>query len=226
MIAWRSQGNPADHLGCPAVVEIINSTLAPPATSHLFTFTIPEDSDALRTRSLGRNIRAPLASSPLAGHRNQAVSSAASDDTARASTWYGVCLTVWNHADPERARRLRLVKQKLASSARDILAGDDSTMLAGTSMVSLASPAQRGTHLSDKSAMRRRPSASETEHNWTDSEREGGRTPRQGMRGSIMTQSLVFSDVDGELANAFQPEGDTMFWIPYSLTLSKLEPFM
>ena len=208
------------------VVEIVNSTLAPPTTSHLFTFTIPEEPDSLTTRSLGRNVRAPLASSPLAGNRNQAVSSAAGDDTSRATTWYGVCLTVWNHADPERARRLRLVKQKLASSARDVLAGDESTMLAGTSMVSLAYPAQRGSHLSDKSAMRRRPSASETEHNWTDSEREGGRTPRQGIRGSIMTQSLVFSDADGELANAFQPEGDAMFWIPYSLTLGKSNLFI
>jgi hypothetical protein len=208
------------------LVEIVNSTLAPPATAHLFTFTVPEDSASLGTRSLGRNTRGPLPSSPLAGNRTQAISSAANDDTARASTWYGVCLTVWNHADPERAGHLRSVKKRLAASARDVLAADDSTLMAGGSMISLAPPGQRGSRIPDYNQIRRRPSGnrsgSETEPTWTDSEHGGRRTPHQGVRALSTTQSFIFSDVDGELASAFQPEGDAMFWIPYALTLGTL----
>lgn len=162
-----------------------------------------------------------MQSSPLAGNRTPA----ANDDNAKETTWYGVCLTVWNHADPERARRLSLVKKKLNTSAHDILAADESTLMAGTSSVSLAGPAQRGSRASDGINMKRRASGnrsgSETEPTWTDSEYEGGRNPRQGIRGSFLSQSLVFSDVDGELVNAFQPEADGMFWIPYALTLGE-----
>lgn len=170
------------------------------------------------TRILGRSTRAPMQSSPLAGNRTN-------DDTARETTWYGVCLTVWNHADPERARRLSLVKKKLNTSAQDILAADESTLMAGTSSISLAAPAQRNSRASDGINMRRRvsgnKSGSETEPTWTDSEYEGARNPRQALRGSFLSQSLVFSDADGELADAFQAEADGMFWIPYSLTLGR-----
>ena len=169
-----------------------------------------------------------MQSSSLAGNRTQAISSAANDDNARETTWYGVCLTVWNHADPERARRLSLVKKKLNTSAQDVLAADESTLMAGTSSISLAAPLQRGSRASDGINMKRRASGnrsgSETEPNWTDSEYEGARTPRQALRGSFLTQSLVFSDVDGELVNAFQPEADRMFWIPYALTLGQYRP--
>jgi nicotinamide N-methyltransferase len=206
-------------------VEIVNSTLAPPTTTHLFSFTIPEDTSLMGTRSLGRTTRGPMQSSPLAENRTQAVSSAANDDNARETTWYGVCLTVWNHADPERARRLGLVKKKLYTSAQDILAADESTLMAGTSSISLAAPAQRGSRASDGINMRRRvsgnKSGSETEPTWTDSEYEGTKTPRQALRGSFLSQSLVFSDADGELTNAFQPEVEGMFWIPYALTLGR-----
>lgn len=229
-------------------VEIVNSTVAPPTTAHSFIVCLPKekDQDVLGTQSLGRAAYQRTGLGAGAPQMHTTVSQTGS--SVRETIWHGVCLNVWLPADKERARRLKLLQAKLASTApaTDLVScgPDESTlMLMASSAVSLVSPEKRGsrvslagtqTHHADHRASGRVPhkklsqlsgekSGSETEPAWTDSEFEGGVTGGRRPMGRLsgFTQSLVFSDVDGAVLNVFQPEGDGTFWIPYALTLSE-----
>ncbi|KAF8309866.1 AEX-3 domain-containing protein [Cantharellus anzutake] len=119
-------------------VEIIASTLQPPSTVHTFTFQLPGSSDEPSTTSNGilrtsmlstttngeRSMHGnspyldpafPRPSSTYLGPSNTFTSAAAaSDASSSAITYYGVCLTVWSHADEDRSAAIRKTLEEAA----------------------------------------------------------------------------------------------------------------
>jgi hypothetical protein len=107
-------------------VEVINSSLHPPATSHCFTFTIPRH-DTLATvvrDRLESTLSAPSgppAESFLSTFDGQSsfIPSAGTRDnvrnltTATELTFHGVTLTVWQHAGKSFTRQLKAIREQL-----------------------------------------------------------------------------------------------------------------
>ena len=115
-------------------VEIIASTLQPPSTVHSFTFTLPTSSSGsgvtgrsasdLRssvytsTTHNGTDYRgdpmliARPSSSYLGPPLTPAAQEALAAESAQATTYHGVCLTVWSHADEERATAIRRIIER------------------------------------------------------------------------------------------------------------------
>jgi len=112
-------------------VEIIASTLQPPSTVHCFTFTLPTSSGVtgrsasdLRssvytsTTHNGTDYRgdpmliARPSSTYLGPPLTPAAQEALAAESAQATTYHGVCLTVWSHADEERATAIRRVIER------------------------------------------------------------------------------------------------------------------
>ena len=111
-------------------VEIIASTLQPPSTVHCFTFTLPTSSGVTRsatdlrssvytsTTHNGTDYRgdpmliARPSSSYLGPPLTPAAQEALAAESAQATTYHGVCLTVWSHADEERATAIRRIIER------------------------------------------------------------------------------------------------------------------
>jgi len=111
-------------------VEIIASTLQPPSTVHSFTFTLPNSSGVGRsatdlrssvytsTTHNGTDYRgdpmliARPSSSYLGPPLTPAAQEALAAESAQATTYHGVCLTVWSHADEERATAIRRIIER------------------------------------------------------------------------------------------------------------------
>ena len=111
-------------------VEIIASTLQPPSTVHNFTFTLPTSSGVGRsatdlrssvytsTTHNGTDYRgdpmliARPSSSYLGPPLTPAAQEALAAESAQATTYHGVCLTVWSHADEERATAIRRIIER------------------------------------------------------------------------------------------------------------------
>ena len=111
-------------------VEIIASTLQPPSTVHCFTFTLPTSSGVGRSASDLRSsvytstthngtdyrgdpmLIARPSSSYLGPPLTPAAQEALAVESAQATTYHGVCLTVWSHADEERATAIRRIIER------------------------------------------------------------------------------------------------------------------
>jgi hypothetical protein len=218
-------------------VEIINSTISPPTTTHIFHLNIPT-TPSLRTKSLGR-----ASGLPYSPHLTSLGTARDDHDQPGSTTWYGVSLTVWNHADQERTARLRVLKRKLERRGDvygpDHADGRDETTLTaiGESTLSLPPPSHahgqgQGHHSITSSIPRhlQRPisghrSEPDTEQGCTDSEPESRRPGRTSTSHSNRIRhppsASALSETEGELEDAFRQEGGDMFWIPYALTLGE-----
>ncbi|KAG1749981.1 DENN domain-containing protein [Suillus paluster] len=222
-------------------VEIIASTLQPASTIHTFTFTLPAPSTPLAPApsevgllrasvltGTDRSSAAPTFSFPYTDDPflNARPSSAylgppsvlqpppaspaspmfekqASGGNGATVTYHGVCLTVWSHADAERSSAIRRTLE--AGRARK------------ESAQSLVATRLR--------ALRSAPGSSQSGDPGTDGETdgEGAETDAGAISESDYdVASTVGGHGPGE-STLFLP-GDTVFWLPYALTLVSRHP--
>ncbi|KAK7064234.1 DENN domain-containing protein [Favolaschia claudopus] len=226
-------------------VEVIASTLQPASTIHTFTFTLPAPNTPLAPTPSGDLLRAsiltdnrssaapssyayPYTDDPFArpssaylgppsllGHLppQLAPRGAPPEPTSQPSTvtYHGVCLTVWSHADAERSNAIRRTLEAGRSrkeSAQSVVA---------SRIKSLRADAERD----DPTAVARRHAKKGARGPWTDvdtdAETDGG-----GASESEFDGASTVGHGPGE-STLFLP-GDTVFWLPYALTLVSRHP--
>lgn len=210
-------------------VEIVASTLQPTSTVHSFTFTTtsassnaspfirnsliaPADnrlspysapSSTVPYVSGTDPFAPPTASSTYLGvPQSGSVSRSATNAAKENTTWHGVCLTVWSHADAERSTAIRR-----ALEATNGLRGRKESSHSVTSTKLKALRAER----------RRRGSNFNVNADGAATE---GETDGDGISDSEYDAVSVNRPGGSTL---FLP-GDTVFWLPYAL--SKLRPFV
>ncbi|WWC86768.1 uncharacterized protein L201_001647 [Kwoniella dendrophila CBS 6074] len=231
----------------PRGIEVVNSTLSPPTTCHAFTFTIPRH-DTLaaiaRTRlnsamsgnpntySVLSNVDETgnldpslhLQSRSRAGGPNIRNSSSSTSPTEL--TYYGVTLTVWTHADRERALQLKTIKmrndriklgqgslnsispnKKGSSTPSENIGGGKK----GTKRGSLHYMISKNQSEGDITA------SSETETGMSDSDLEGP-LGRRGFIGGNKTRLSTVDSVPEDVAAAYDEASD-IFWMPYAITM-------
>ncbi|KAK0208211.1 DENN domain-containing protein [Desarmillaria ectypa] len=230
-------------------VEVIASTLQPASTVHTFTFTLPAPSTPLAPSASGELLRASVLSSSenrssaatfsypysddpfvrpsssylgppsLLGHgaHNQATASA-TDATSKGSTvaYHGVCLTVWSHADAERSTAIRRTLEAGRSrkeSAQSLVASRIKNLRADA--VGLASD-------TDPSVQARRNARRSARGPWADADTDGETEGEGAMSESDFEAASTVGHGPGE-STLFLP-GDTVFWLPYALTLVSRHP--
>ena len=204
-------------------VEIIASTLQPPSTVHTFTFQLPGTSDGpsatsngiLRTSMLSTTTNGersmhgnspymdpafPRPSSTYLGPANTFTSAAAPPDASSIIPYYGVCLTVWSHADEDRSAAIRRTLEEAARHRNGGPGGSRSPKVS-----SVSTDTDPGGKVSGMKKKKPNP--------WSATEAE---------------DSELGSDIDGH-AGLTQP-GDnpvvstlflppnTVFWLPYALS--------
>lgn len=233
-------------------VEIIASTLQPASTVHTFTFTLPAPTTPLAPTPSGDLLRAsvmtgtdnrssaatfnyPYADDPFARpssaylgppsvitHGNAAASSsAAANDQSPSSTitYYGVCLTVWSHADAERSNAIRRTLEAGRSrkeSAQSLVASRLKNLradLAGSGS---------GTDTLDPTLQARRSARRNARGPWGDAETDGETEGDGAVSESDFEVASTVGHGPGE-STLFLP-GDTVFWLPYALTLVSRHP--
>ncbi|CAE6471266.1 unnamed protein product, partial [Rhizoctonia solani] len=222
-------------LSFPREVEIIAATLQPASTTHTFTFQIPAGASpgvaqshpaqtahlpGLRTSVLSSSTSAtynhpyvdptlPRPSSTYLGppsttHLPPNTSPTASTDPGADRglvTYHGVCLTVWSHADEERSLAIRRALESVARSRRG----------SGTS-TGTATPA---TPRRPKPSSSAGPAAP-----WSDAEEsEFDAFSMSESDAEIMNPNGVGMGA----SNLFLPQ-NTVFWLPYALTLVSRHP--
>ncbi|WVQ69409.1 uncharacterized protein L199_007626 [Kwoniella botswanensis] len=230
----------------PRDVEVVNSTLSPPTTCHAFTFTIPRH-DTLaaiaRTRLDSAVSGAPNTLSMLSaidehgnfdpslhlqarGNPNVRNSNSAS---ATELTFYGVTLTVWTHADRDRAVQLKSIKMRaeraklgqgslnsinpLAQHQRKSSTAPSEGKKGGTKRGSLQYMMGRNQSEGDITG------TSETETGMSDSDLEGPLGRRAMMRNTMNSDRLSTVDSVPEDVAAAYDEASDIFWMPYAITL-------
>lgn len=213
-------------------VEIVNSVLAPPATFHAFTFTIPRHDTLAAAAARARERLESTVSGPVDFNRfADASSSTATVNKAVASapelSFYGVTLTVWTHADKNRAVQLKAMKSRsdrIELGAQNSLNAmnpvSPSYHRAGQRKAS-TTPDKKGTRRSLGHVLRNQSEAdttigSETETGMSDSDMEG---PTDRRRGWVDRLSVVES-VPEDVKAVFDEQID-VFWMPYAITLGK-----
>ncbi|KAJ7492622.1 DENN domain-containing protein [Mycena latifolia] len=226
-------------------VEVIASTLQPASTIHTFTFTLPAPNtplaptpsgDSLRTSVLSVDNRTSAALSAYAypysddpfvrpssaylgppsllGHSNQSAASRGQTDSAPASTvtYHGVCLTVWSHADAERSNAIR----------RTLEAGRSRKESAQSAVASrIKSLRADVTDPLDPTIVARRHAKKGARGPWADAETDA-ETDGGGASESEFEAASTVGHGPGE-STLFLP-GDTVFWLPYALTLVSRHP--
>ncbi|KAF7784321.1 hypothetical protein Agabi119p4_486 [Agaricus bisporus var. burnettii] len=233
-------------------VEVIASTLQPASTIHTFTFTLPAPSTPLAPTPSGDLLRAsvlstaenrstaatfayPYSDDPFArpssaylgppslmGHANHnATATANATNVAQSSsnivTYYGVCLTVWSHADAERSSAIRRTLEAGRSrkeSAQSMLAARLKNLR--TDMSGNISDSQ------DPSIPARRHAKKNARGPWGDAETDPETEGDGGFSESDFEVASTVGHGPGE-STLFLP-GDTVFWLPYALTLVSRHP--
>ncbi|OCF58670.1 hypothetical protein L486_03160 [Kwoniella mangroviensis CBS 10435] len=230
----------------PRDVEVVNSTLSPPTTCHAFTFTIPRH-DTLaaiaRTRLDSAVSGAPNTLSMLSaideqgnldpslhlqarGNPNVRNSNSAS---ATELTFHGVTLTVWTHADRDRAVQLKTIKMRaeraklgqgslnsvnpLAQQQRKGSTAPSEGKKGGTKRGSLQYMMGRNQSEGDITG------TSETETGMSDSDLEGPLGRRAMIRNTMNSDRLSTVDSVPEDVAAAYDEASDIFWMPYAITL-------
>ncbi|WWC68082.1 uncharacterized protein I206_102001 [Kwoniella pini CBS 10737] len=227
----------------PRDVEVINSTLSPPTTCHAFKFTIPRH-DTLaaiaRTRldsAVSGNINTYSMLSAIDEQGNldpslhlQARGNPNVRNTASATelTFYGVTLTVWTHADRDRAVQLKSIKMRaeraklgqgslnsinpLVQQRRNGSTAPSESGKKGTKRGSLHYMMGKNQSEGDVTG------TSETETGMSDSDLEGP-LGRRGIRNTIQGDRLSTVDSVPEDAAAAYDEASDIFWMPYAITM-------
>ncbi|KNZ73437.1 DENN domain-containing protein [Termitomyces sp. J132] len=234
-------------------VEVIASTLQPASTIHTFTFTLPAPSTPLAPTSSGDLLRAsvltttdnrssaatfayPYTDDPFArpssaylgppsllGHGsgpNAAVMTKNDISPSGSSTiaYHGVCLTVWSHADAERSTAIRRTLEAGRSrkeSAQSIVASRLKNLRAEVS--------GSASDIPDPTTQARRAAKKNARGPWADADTDGADTEADGaMSESDFEVASTVGHGPGE-STLFLP-GDTVFWLPYALTLVSRHP--
>ncbi|KAJ7169903.1 DENN domain-containing protein [Mycena filopes] len=218
-------------------VEVIASTLQPASTIHTFTFTLPAPNtplaptpsgDLLRASVLSADNRSSVAPSfaypynddpfirpssaylgppSLLGHSQPPPSRAQPESAPSTVAYHGVCLTVWSHADAERSNAIRRTLEAGRSrkeSAQSVVA---------SRIKGLRADAADST---DPTVLARRHAKKGARGPWTDAETDA-ETDGGGASESEFEGASTVGHGPGE-STLFLP-GDTVFWLPYALTL-------
>jgi hypothetical protein len=211
--------------------------------THFFTFEMPSSDDQGLGRSTDPFARTGGSYSTMPARGNGPTSrlfapESYSGDGGKKNTWYGVCLTVWNHADEERAKRLKAFKQKLKATevgggsalsysmdGLNLLAGSTTTLEAmphGSSRLQPGPPRRGNAAWRAMSGPSDYMSASEDDHGSdVDIDVSGAkRRARNNIGTSQLRASTVATDIN-EDAEAMFEEGEDLYWIPYALTLGE-----
>ncbi|KAG8906211.1 hypothetical protein FRB99_007356 [Tulasnella sp. 403] len=225
-------------------VEIIASTLQPASTIHSFTFSIP-NSRGLTAPSSNNHLRSSVFSNTTAnsgtiGDRTSAatymgqpplgmhfgvpggshiginqpdleLSQNGGDGKAKETTYHGVCLTVWSHADEERTAAIRRTLETAA------YARNRAHKISMSSMATSIAPSVATSNA--RSAGPSRPRKRSVP--WSGTEVDESETD-----GGAMTESEAdfAGNADGAGASTLFLPQNTVFWLPYALTLVSRHP--
>ncbi|KIK70981.1 hypothetical protein GYMLUDRAFT_185209 [Collybiopsis luxurians FD-317 M1] len=221
-------------------VEVIASTLQPASTVHTFTFTLPAPNTPLAPTPSGDLLRVdnrssitpsfthPYYGDPFArpsstylgpssvlnpGSRPGTTSADTSDlsSSGNVVTYHGVCLTVWSHADAERSTAIRRTLE--ASRSRK-----ESTQ----SLVTARIKSLRADAYDDPTSQARRNARKSARGPWADAETDAETEAEGGVSESEFEVASTVGHGPGE-STLFLP-GDTVFWLPYALTLVSRHP--
>ncbi|KAF7969036.1 hypothetical protein HWV62_28425, partial [Athelia sp. TMB] len=136
-------------------------------------------------------------------------------------TYHGVCLTVWSHADAERSTAIRRTLEAARSrkeSAQSALTSRLKSLRGEGGSLSSSRP---GT--SDPTVQARRRSKKSSKGPWTTDETDGDTEVDGALSESdFEVASTTGGHGPGE-STLFLP-GDTVFWLPYALTLVSRHP--
>lgn len=213
-----------------------NTPLAPTPSGDLLRASVLSSTD---NRSSAATFAYPYTDDPFArpssaylgppsllGHgahnTSSAVATANSGDlnqtTGSTVTYHGVCLTVWSHADAERSSAIRRTLEAGRSrkeSAQSLVASRLKNLRADVS-----GALSDG---SDPTVQARRSAKKNARGPWADVETDGGETEAEGaMSESDFEATSTVGHGPGE-STLFLP-GDTVFWLPYALTLVSRHP--
>ncbi|KAF8168101.1 AEX-3 domain-containing protein [Crassisporium funariophilum] len=235
-------------------VEVIASTLQPASTIHTFTFTLPAPNTPLAPTPSGDLLRASVLSNgdnrssaatfaypynddPFArpstaylgppsvlGHSHSAPAGGSNGNsadmnpsTSNTVTYHGVCLTVWSHADAERSSAIRRTLEAGRSrkeSAQSVVA---------SRLKNLRADVGSGSDSQDPTSQARRSAKRSSRGPWADAETDG---ETEGDAGAISESDFEVASTVGHgpgESTLFLP-GDTVFWLPYALTLVSRHP--
>lgn len=132
-------------------------------------------------------------------------------------TYHGVCLTVWSHADTERSNAIRRTLEAGRSrkeSAQSVVASRLKNLRADISGSTSDGP--------DPSTQARRSAKKGARGPWVDAETDAETEGDGGMSESDFEIASTIGHGPGE-STLFLP-GDTVFWLPYALTLVSRHP--
>jgi nicotinamide N-methyltransferase len=204
-------------------VEIIASTLQPPSTVHSFTFSTPNASGSspfVRGSLLTDNrisgystsasvlpyshgadpFAAPTSSVTYLGLPKSGDGPATPSKDTPSTTWYGVCLTVWSHADAERSAAIRRTLEA-AHNAR-------SRTESAHSVTSAKLRSLRAERKRRGQTLQANPETTEA-----DTDADG-----------ISESEYETASIKGPGQSTLFLPGDTVFWLPYALTLVSKHP--
>ncbi|TFK77102.1 hypothetical protein BDN72DRAFT_909497 [Pluteus cervinus] len=213
-----------------------NTPLAPTPSGDLLRASVLSTSD---NRSSAATFAYPYSDDPFArpssaylgphsilGHHSahnaaSAVAASNPNDMGQHSntvTYHGVCLTVWSHADAERSSAIRRTLEAGRSrkeSAQSLVASRIKNLRAD---VSGATSDGGG----DPSIQARRSAKKSARGPWGDAETDGETEADGAMSESDFEIASTIGHGPGE-STLFLP-GDTVFWLPYALTLVSRHP--
>ncbi|KAG8982933.1 hypothetical protein FRB90_006452, partial [Tulasnella sp. 427] len=232
-------------LSFPREVEIIASTLQPASTIHSFTFSVPTTRDLTAPVS-SSHLRASVFSTTTAasgtiGDRNSYLGQPSlghgmhlgipggshiglsppeldlnpseSNVPPKETMFHGVCLTVWSHADEERTAAIRRTLETAAyarSRAHKVSMSSMATSIAPSVATST------GRSAAGKSNRPRKRSTP-----WSGTEMDESETDA----GAMTESEADFSgNADGAGASTLFLPQNTVFWLPYALTLVSRHP--
>ncbi|KIY71624.1 hypothetical protein CYLTODRAFT_441142 [Cylindrobasidium torrendii FP15055 ss-10] len=232
-------------------VEVIASTLQPASTVHTFTFTLPAPNTPLAPSASGDLLRASILSGDnrstagtfnyayggddpfvrpssaylgppsLLGHGASSSSAAPTDSPIGSTiTYYGVCLTVWSHADTERSTAIRRTLEAGRSrkeSAQSVVASRLKNLRADAGTLGAGSSSDH-----DPTLQARRNAKRSSRGPWGDGDTDAETDNDGAVSESDFEVASTVGHTPGE-STLFLP-GDTVFWLPYALTLVSRHP--
>ncbi|KZT30581.1 hypothetical protein NEOLEDRAFT_1053137 [Neolentinus lepideus HHB14362 ss-1] len=165
-------------------------------------------------------------------HTTSSTAASAADEAASAGatiTYHGVCLTVWSHADAERTAAIRRTLETGAASSSGRSRKESAQSLVAARLKSLRADLGTG----DPTLQARRRAKRSARSPWsganTDGETDIDGDMTEGEGAMSESDFEVASTVNGHAGHGpgestlFLP-GDTVFWLPYALTLVSRHP--
>ncbi|KAG8969069.1 hypothetical protein FRC05_001222 [Tulasnella sp. 425] len=232
-------------LSFPREVEIIASTLQPASTIHSFTFSVPTTRDLTAPASASQ-LRASVfstttAASGTVGDRNSYlghpgmshgmhlgipggshiglappeldVNSTDPNNPPKETMYHGVCLTVWSHADEERTAAIRRTLETAAYARSRTHKVSMSSMATSIAPSVATSTGRSANGTANRPRKRSMP--------WSGTEMDESETDA----GAMTESEADFSgNADGAGASTLFLPQNTVFWLPYALTLVSRHP--